>query len=168
MLQRIKEQQNQVAYRLLLRFMLIVLVLSSVSCRLQLLPAYDEKMIDAIEQTARKVDLLYILLLDQDAADSNGRQYAQWMDVYAGIEADLGLLQLKSAGKPLNQHSERICKLTLETWQKYKQQHKKDGNISDETITLNRMYMSEFFHAMLVAEKAKEMANSTSEKNNSP
>ncbi len=138
------------------RFFLPALWLTSIfivpSCRIQLLPDYDASQIELIEQTSRKLDLLYILMLDSDE-----RPYDKWMETYAEIEADLGLLLLKSANKPLNQHSVRIGEIALEMWQKYKADHKQNDFLSDANITLNRMYMADLFHAMLVAEKAKEM-----------
>jgi hypothetical protein len=147
-----KHLQTSISQRFFLPVLLIAIIFIAPSCRIQLLPDYDAKQIELIEQTSRKLDLLYILMLESDE-----REYDRWMEPYAEIEADLGLLLLKSANKPLNQHSVRISEIALEIWQKYKADHKQNNFLSDANITLNRMYMADLFHAMLVAEKAKEM-----------
>lgn len=153
-----KHLQTSVSRRGLLPALILTAIFLLSSCRVQLLPDYDEKQIELIEQTSRKVDLLYILMLETDE-----RAYEKWIEYYAEIEADLGLLLLKSANKPLNKHSVRIAEIALEIWQKYKAQHKQTDQLSAATITLNRMYMADLFHAMLVAEKAKEMLGSPPE-----
>jgi hypothetical protein len=135
---------------------LAALLLALPGCKVQLLPDYDAGLVELIGQTARKVDYLYIMMADTD--DAAKRNYSHWVEAYADIEADLGLLMLNSKAKPLNSHSVRICEITLELWQKYKKEHKQNDQLSNAAITLNRMYMADLFHAMLVAEKAKEMA----------
>jgi hypothetical protein len=147
-----KHLQTSISQRFFLPVLLLTISFIAPSCRIQLLPDYDAKQIELIEQTSRKLDLLYILMLE-----SNEREYDRWMEHYAEIEADLGLLLLKSTNKPLNQYSIRISEIALEIWQKYKADHKQNNFLSDANITLNRMYMADLFHAMLVAEKAKEM-----------
>ncbi|MBU1368414.1 MAG: hypothetical protein KJ578_13750 [Bacteroidetes bacterium] len=153
-----KHLQTSVSQRVFLPALILTTIFLLTSCRVQLLPAYDAKQVELIEQTSRECDLLYILMLESD-----DRQYEKWMEPYAEIEANLGLLLLKSANKPLNKHSVRIAEITLEIWQKYKTQHKQNAPLSDATITLNRMYMADLFNAMLVAEKAKELLGSLPE-----
>ncbi|MCE2495831.1 MAG: hypothetical protein J4F31_04530 [Flavobacteriales bacterium] len=48
--------------------------------------------------------------------------------------------------------------MTLEKWVEYKERHKKKDEISDAEIKLNRLTMSDFFYAMLVAEEGKKLA----------
>ncbi len=162
MLQKSTKHQNPPLLRPVLHLVaMCLLLLAAVSCRVQLLAPHDARTIELIEQTARKVDLMYILLQETNAGDSAARSYKQWVETYAGIEADLGMLQLRSSNQPLNKQSVKIITSTAEIWQKYKTQHKQDNYISNAAIKLNRMYMSNFFHAMLVAEEVKESSDAT-------
>ncbi|MCK5170786.1 MAG: hypothetical protein KAQ75_12990, partial [Bacteroidales bacterium] len=65
----------------------------------------------------------------------------------------------KNKVRPLNENSTRICEITLELWQKYKEEHRSDQTLSNGLIQLNRKTFSDLFFAMQVAEKGKETVN---------
>jgi len=65
----------------------------------------------------------------------------------------------KNKIRPLNENSTRICEITIQLWQKYKQEHKDDNTLSDGLIKLNNKTFSDIFYAMQVAEKGKELVN---------
>ena len=78
---------------------------------------------------------------------------------YVDIEVELNALLNKNRVRPLNAHSTRICEITLQLWQKYKEEHKTDNTLSDGLIKLNRMTLANLFLAMQVAERGKDLVN---------
>ena len=75
----------------------------------------------------------------------------------------LGSLLNQNKIKPLNQNSTRIVEITLELWQKYKEEHRSDNTLSNGLIKLNRKTFSDLFYAMQVAEKGKELSTNPPE-----
>ncbi len=136
----------------------ILLILLS-GCRISLIPPYDEQLADQIESTAKEVDLFYLTIQETTKNENGARAYANFAERYAEIEAELNSLLYKNMIRPLNENSTRICKITVDLWKKYKNEHKEDNKISDGIIELNRKTFNDLFYAMQVAEKAKEIEN---------
>ncbi|TAL47844.1 MAG: hypothetical protein EPN92_04370 [Chitinophagaceae bacterium] len=128
------------------------------SCRVTLVPPYDADMAGEISKTAKMVDKFYITMMEKTKNENNGRTYEKFSDQYIDIEVELNSLLYKNKVKPLNAHSTRICEITLQLWNKYKEEHKTDNELSDGLIRLNRKYLSDLFYAMQVAEEGKKIA----------
>jgi len=72
---------------------------------------------------------------------------------------ELNSLLNKNRIRPLNEHSTRICEITMQLWQKYKEEHKTDNTLNNGLIQLNRSTFDDLFFAMQVAEKAKDIVS---------
>lgn len=133
-----------------------VLSVALLSCKPVWVATYDGALAQATTETAAAVDLFYLNLAEAPP-QSVGRTYAAVSKDYIEIEVALGSLLKRNQLRSLNTHSIRIGEIMLEVWRDYKAEHKQDTLISDGIIQLNRIRMNDFFHAMLVAEKAKNM-----------
>lgn len=133
---------------------IILLLLFFTSCRVTLLPPRDSELVSQINLTSKAVDKLYLTLLE--TKDSTGRSYTNFAEQYINIEVELTSLYNKNKVRPLNKNSTRICEITLQMWQKYKEEHKAKNYLSDAIIQLNRQSFSDLFYAMQVAEEAKQ------------
>ena len=154
-----KEQINLLSNRILFSiFFLSVIIITS--CRVTFIPSYDAEISEQIENTAKEVDRFYLSMLETTSASNDGRAFQHFSEQYVAIEVELNSLLNKNKIRPLNEHSTRICEITLELWIKYKEEHKTDNKLSDGLIKLNRKTFSDLFYAMQVAEKGKEIAGS--------
>ncbi len=142
-----------------LSFLTLVLIsLSSLSCSVTLVPDYDPGIMQQIETTAKEIDRFYLTMLESTSEADGGREYWVFREQYINFEVELNSLLMKNKVKPLNEHSTRICEITLELWQKYKAEHQKDNTLSDGLIRLNRKTFDDLFFAMQSAEKGKQIA----------
>ena len=142
---------------------ILVFVILSVfafnSCRVTFLPSYDASIAEQIETTTKQVDKFYLTMLETTTKENNGRSFEKFVNQYVDIEVELYSLLNQNKVRPLNENSTRICEITLELWQKYKEEHKTDNTLSDGLIKLNRQVFSDLFFAMQVAEKGKNIIN---------
>ena len=150
---KFKSQQLQI------NVLLVLSVFAFYSCKVTFLPSYDASIAEQIEKTNKQVDKFYLTMLETTTVENNGRSYEEFASQYVDIEVELYSLLNQNRVRPLNENSTRICEITLELWQKYKEEHKTDNTLSDGLIKLNRQTFSDLFFAMLVAEKGKEIAN---------
>ncbi|MCY7421528.1 MAG: hypothetical protein LH478_07275 [Chitinophagaceae bacterium] len=141
----------------LIQFSLLSFLLVFASCKVQLVSNYDMELSNEINNTAKKVDNFY-LTMQEIAADK--RQFVNFSTSYIGIEVDLNSLVIKNRVRPLNAESTRIAEITLQLWEKYKEEHKKDNTLSNGLIRLNKKTFSDMFYAMQVAEEGKKVSNS--------
>ena len=132
------------------------LLLLFASCKVQLVSNYDVELSNEINTTAKKVDNFYLSMREVPAAK---RQYANFSTSYIDIEVDLNSLVTKNRVRPLNTESTRIAEITLQLWEKYKEEHKKDNELSDGVIKLNKKTLSDMFYTMQVAEEGKRVSN---------
>ncbi len=132
------------------------LLLLFASCKVHLVSNYDAVLSDEINTTAKKVDNFYLSMQEIPAAK---RQYVNFSNSYIDIEVDLNSLVTKNRVRPLNTESTRIAEITLQLWEKYKEEHKKDNALSDGLIKLNKKTLSDMFYAMQVAEEGKRVSN---------
>ncbi len=137
------------------------LLLLAASCRVQLIPDYNAELAKKVDSTARMVDQFYITMREKTTNNSGERAYKNFIDGYILVEVELNSLLIKNRVRPFNQNSTRICEISLQLWNKYRNEHKKDNTLSDGLIRLNQKSMSDLFYAMQVAEQAKKIINST-------
>ena len=138
---------------------LVLIFIAFNSCSVTFLPSYDASIAEQIEKTTRQVDKFYLTMLETTTEEDNGRIYEKFAMQYVDIEVELYSLLNQNKVRPLNENSTRICEITLELWQKYKEEHKTDNTLSNGLIKLNMQTFSDLFFAMQVAEKGKELAN---------
>lgn len=147
--------RNTAGIRLLLFANLFFLI----SCRVTFLPAYDAELSKEIVNTAKLVDKFYLQMLETTEEASRGRSYDKFANKYIEIEVEINALLIRNKIRPLNENSTRICEITLELWQKYKDEHKTDNTLSDGLIRLNHKTFADLFYAMQVAEEGKNLIN---------
>ena len=138
---------------------LVLIFIAFNSCSVTFLPSYDASIAEQIEKTTRQVDKFYLTMLETTTEEDNGRIYEKFAMQYVDIEVELFSLLNQNKVRPLNENSTRICEITLQLWQKYKEEHKTDNTLSNGLIKLNMQTFSDLFFAMQVAEKGKELAN---------
>lgn len=129
------------------------------SCTVTFIPSYDATIAEQIENTTKQVDKFYLTMLETTTEENDGRVFEKFTSQYVDIEVELNSLLNKNKVRPLNENSTRICEITLELWQKYKEEHRSDQTLSNGLIQLNRKTFSDLFFAMQVAEKGKETVN---------
>lgn len=137
--------------------MLCVIVINS--CTVTFIPKYDATIVEQIENTTKQVDKFYLTMLETTTEENGGRAFEKFTSQYVDIEVELNSLLNKNKVRPLNENSTRICEITLELWQKYKEEHRSDQTLNNGLIKLNRTTFSDLFFAMQVAEKGKETVN---------
>lgn len=160
----LKEQIKQTGGKAFkLRFLAILLISMSMlitsGCKVIFVPAYDSQIAAQIDETAKIVDKFYLSMLETTTIDNDGRAYTKFAEQYVVIEAELNSLLNKNKIRPLNQNSIRITEITLQLWQKYKEEHKVKNKLSDGLIKLDQKTFSELFYAMQVAEQGKNIIN---------
>ena len=136
---------------------LIIGVFAFSSCKITFIPNYDSAIAAKIDETAMNVDKFYLSMLETSSADNEGRAYMKFVDQYVDLEVQITSLLNKNKVRPLNENSTRICEITLQLWQKYKDEHKTENTLSNGLIKLNRKTFSDLFYAMQVAEEAKKI-----------
>ncbi|HZK07107.1 MAG TPA: hypothetical protein VFC92_02805 [Bacteroidales bacterium] len=147
----------------LLLMLLLFATFAMYGCRVTFVPEYDATLATDIKETARQVDKFYLMMLETTRPENDGRAFELFVPQYVDIEVMLGSLLNQNKIKPLNQNSTRIVEITLELWQKYKEEHRSDNTLSNGLIKLNRKTFSDLFYAMQVAEKGKELATNPPE-----
>ncbi|HDR51567.1 MAG TPA: hypothetical protein ENN90_08100 [Mariniphaga anaerophila] len=133
------------------------------SCRVTLLPEYNAEISKNIENTAKLVDKFYLLMSETTSEENSGRSYDRFAEMYVEIEVEINSLLNQNKIRPLNENSTRICEITLELWQKYKEEHKTDNTLSNGLIRLNRKVFADLFFAMQVAEEGNKLVNNPPE-----
>jgi len=147
--------KNTVKYR----FFFFISLLLLFSCRVTLLPEYSAELSKNIKNTAKLVDKFYLLMYETTSAENDGRNYDKFAGQYVEIEVEINSLLNQNKIRPLNENSTRICEITLELWQKYREEHKTDNTLSNGLIRLNRLTFSDLFFAMQVAEEGKKLVD---------
>ncbi len=141
--------------RFLIAFVFAFTIVALNACKVVLLPSYSATISEQIDNTAKTIDKFYLSMLETTSVANDGRAFNKFADKYVEIEVELNSLLNKNKIRPLNKNSIRICEITLQLWQKYKQEHKDDNTLSDGLIKLNNKTFSDLLYAMQVAEKGK-------------
>lgn len=132
---------------------LIVLVGVNSSCRVSLIADRDEAFVNRVLETARTVDALYLHMM---SADTTQLHYSQFANEWNEAELQIRQLRLMAEAHPLNSESSQICTRLLETFLKYKTQHRNQNSYPTALLPLHRDRLSEYFVALLSIEKSKE------------
>jgi hypothetical protein len=143
-------------------FMSFIVLMTFNSCKVTFVPSYDSLLSSQIENTSKLVDKFYLQMIENPKSDINARKFEKYINQYIEIEVEINSLLNKNKIKPLNNNSIRICEITLELWLKYKEEHRKDNELSEGIIKLNRKTFNDLFFAMQVAEKGKDLVNNQS------
>ena len=158
------EQRISIQARRFIPIIAIILSMAAIhACRVQFIPAYDAKISEQIDVAAKAVDKFYLGMLGTTTAENGGRAFNKFSEQYVNVEVELNSLLSKNKIRPLNENSTRICEITIQLWQKYKQEHKDDNTLSDGLIKLNNKTFNDLFYAMQVAEKGKALVKNPPE-----
>lgn len=141
---------------------ILALLLTLNSCA-TFIPSYDAKIAEQVGETSKIVDLFYLSMLEMTTETNNSREYKKYAKDYVLIEVELNALYNKNKVRPLNKNSTRICEITLQLWQKYKEIHKNDNVLNNGQLIFNRKIFDDLFEAMQVAEKAKDIISNPPE-----
>jgi len=153
-----KQQVYFYSKRIIISVILISIIALN-SCKVTFIPSYDADISEQIDNTAKAVDKFYLSMLETTSDENDGRAYEKFSEQYVNIEVELNSLLNKNKIRPLNENSTRICEITIQLLEKYKQEHKDDNTLSDGLVKLNRKTFCDLFYAMQVAEKGKEIIN---------
>lgn len=149
-----------VKYRLQYVFFIAFITITLSSCRVTFIPAYDASILKQAEEIQMQIDKFYLVMLETTKNDTIDRAYSKYAEQYIDVEVKLNYLLEKNKVKPLNEDCVKICDIALNTWRKYKAEHKEDNRVSDKLIQFNKKFMDDLFYAMTSAEKAKEIIGS--------
>lgn len=151
---------HSVRVKVYVKVYLIVMLAGLYSaCRVTMVAPYDEKIAQQIGLISKKIDKLYLTMLEIPDDNPSTRAYALFTEKYIDIEVDLNALLLQNRLRPLNKESTRNSEIALETWMKYKEKHKEDNTISDFDIDLNRDFFRDLFMVLLVGEEVRKNIN---------
>jgi len=134
-------------------FMLSILFFGA--CKVLLMPKYDEKLVEQIENVSKSIENLYLTMLTSTKEEDGGRAYAFFSEQYESIENELQSLFTKSKVKKYNDGAVRICEIAVGFFTKYKEKHKSDNSINDVNIELNLDYLKGILDRLLAVESAK-------------
>jgi hypothetical protein len=143
---------RQVSYLL---FSIVFLCAFSVSCRVTMVAPYEEAISQQTELISKKIDKLYLTMLETTKNENNEREYLRFAEHYIDIEVELNSLLNKNRMRPLNRESVLNCEIALESWLKYKEKHRTDNGMNDVDIDLNRDFFRDLFLVILIGEEAK-------------
>ncbi len=147
-------------------YLLLTLIsLSVLSCRVQLISAYDQHIHDQILSTSKEIDQFYTSMLETTAPNTDARKYMNFVNNYVNMEVELRSLLNINSTRSKNGPQDTICKITLNQWLKYKNQHKQKDMLNDFEIKLNRDYMLAQMNAMELAERAKVLGENQANQN---
>lgn len=132
-------------------------LLTLLSCKVQLVPTYDESIKSQIETTTQEIDHFYLALLEVKKSEAE-RQYAASATEYIEIQVQLNSLLRKNKARELNDETVKIIENTLKLWVEYKSRHEREGTIDNVDIQLNMKGMEAMMFSLLIAEIAKENA----------
>lgn len=151
---------HSVRVKVYVKVYLIVMLAGFYSaCRVTMVAPYDEHIARQIQLISKKIDKLYLTILDMPDDDPSARAYSLFAEQYIDIEVDLNALLLQNRLRPLNNESTRNVEIALETWIKYKKKHKEVNTISDFDLDLNRYYFRDLFMVLLMGEEVRKNIN---------
>lgn len=143
-----------------MKFLLtIVSIVIFFACRVTMVAPYDEKIAQQIQLISKKIDKLYLTMLEVSEDNPPERTYSLFADQYIEIEVELNALLLQNQLRPLNNESIRNSEIAIETWIKYKEKHKQENTLTDFEIDLNRDYFRDLFMVLLVGEEVRKNSN---------
>jgi hypothetical protein len=130
------------------------------ACKVALIADYKADMAKEISTTARTVDAFYLNMLASTQEGTGQRQFKNFAQDYANIQADLNSILQKNKARPLNGESISICQIAANYWTTLTERHR-NKELTDARIEVNRLYLRDLFFAMLKAEEAKKLKSKT-------
>lgn len=130
-------------------FLLVVFIFTS--CKVTLVPAYDQVLADEISNTAKATDKLYLDMLDTPVAT---RTYDAFKDQYNAIESEISTIELKNEARPKNHDFLVIIKNLEKAFVEAKKYHKDHSTISDGEAIEYRGTLAAYWKPLYIAEKA--------------
>jgi hypothetical protein len=152
---KIQDREYHRIFPGILLLLIVLVLLSLVSCRVRLIADRDEALISQLLATSKAVDAFYLQLMDTPA---EGLAFSEFLGHYNNIELEIRSLWLQCEAKPLNSESARIAKIILDKWLKYKNQHRSSNTYNLNLAPIHRDRFQELFIALLNVEKAKEIS----------
>lgn len=132
--------------------LLFSLLLAFTSCRVSLVPAYDDGIVKQIELVAKASDKLLLELIE---AEPKERAYNLYKARYIDVQVELGDLLRKEKNRLKGDELVSITTNIIEQFNNYKERHKTDDTtIKSAVLILQREYISDHFNTLLIAEKA--------------
>lgn len=135
------------------RFALLSVVLFLlVSCTIQLVPDFDEKIYDSAVAIGKQVDSFFIKVLD---TKTDQRSYSQFADDFSSIEAEIGSLLLQQEARSKNEDMIEATKKTLKMWTDNKTAFQGDDLFyrNDGRVKLHKNRFTNAFTAIAKGEK---------------
>lgn len=130
---------------------LLLVVLSFISCRVTLVPEYSAQLEEQIAKAAKATDKLYIDMLD---APVNSRTYESFKDRYNEIESDINSIKLKNEARPKNADFLVINKNLKDAFDEAKKYHKENSTLADGEAKAYQATLAGFWKPLYVAELA--------------
>jgi hypothetical protein len=134
--------------------LLLLIMVASLNCHVQLVAKYDQTAVDDIIHAYREIDSFYIDLLNNPKEQ---RKYSNYSKIINTIESYISVIVLKNSARPLNTESTKIAKSILESWRKHKEEFQ-NKPYSDDAINFDRDTFFDNFVSLLNAEQAKAVA----------
>ncbi len=123
-----------------------------VSCTVQLVPDYDEKVYDSTVAVGKQVDSFFIKVLD---TKSDQRIYSRFADDWSSIEAEIGSLLLQQKARSKNEDMIEATAKTLKMWTDNKAAFRSDDLFyrNDGRVNLHKSRFADAFTAIAKGEK---------------
>ena len=134
--------------------LVIVLFLLS-SCRVTWVPEYSASLEEQIINGAKKNDLLYLDMLGKKGAE---RRYANYMDRYNEIAAEINSIELKNEARKKSSEMSTIIENLEKNFQQYKSDHERNSTLPDGEILIYQSQIRAFWKPLLVAERGLKLA----------
>jgi hypothetical protein len=129
-----------------------VILFSLISCTVQLVPDFDEKIYNSTVAIGKQVDSFFISVLD---TKSDQRFYSQFADDFSSIEAEIGSLLLQQEARSKNEDMIDATSRTLKMWTDNKAAFQSDDLFyrNDGRVNLHKSRFADAFTAIAKGEK---------------
>ncbi|MFV0483410.1 MAG: hypothetical protein ACK5MG_04870 [Bacteroidales bacterium] len=117
---------------------------------------YDSSTAKRIEQTAEKIDKLYLSITELTEQGDKDRSYDKYAKSYLAVEVDIRAIVFKLSSQ-YTQGAEDGAQSVLSYWQDCKQLHNdEDANISDAQLNICHRQSISLLKALHFSETSKE------------
>lgn len=128
---------------------LLSLLVGLQSCRIFLVASRDNDLVTQIDKVTQDVDRFYLQINEVPSA------YTEVVQNYIDIEVSLNAIYNKTRLKAKNAETSKIAENVLETWVKYKNEHRQKTILNTGEIKVNHQIMRDFLFALSKAENSK-------------
>ena len=149
-------QRNQIGSMTMRNYhrftLLSIVIFLLVSCTVQLVPDFDEKIYDSVVAIGKQVDSFFITVLD---TKSDERSYSQFAGDFSSIEAEIGSLLLQQESRSKNEDMIDATSKTLKMWTDNKAEFRKNDQFysQDGKVNLHKTRFADAFTAIAKGEK---------------